>query len=314
MQSGGQMGAFGEKALGAEHDPIVLILHVPTVSDAADSHDWMSNARDLADAGRRVILCDVTAIPDLGTYLAAMPSRPVVISDAAPLEELAALSLASSGGLFCGLITVGADETVLKSLNLSIPVLALSQQEDAEAHIAEMVDYLERYAPREPIHYEAGSDARTLRDALGCFTTGVTIVTTTDVDGAPVGLTANSFTSVSLDPPLVLFCLAKSSSNLEPFSAAEHFAVNVLHMGQQPASSVFARPNPDRFSAVQWETWETGAPIISGSMASFECVRHQVIDAGDHMVFIGRVTRAQYEPHRDPLLYFRGKYRRLHLA
>ncbi|NBB61516.1 flavin reductase [Pseudomonas sp. ODNR1LW] len=177
-----------------------------------------------------------------------------------------------------------------------------------------MLGFLERQAPREALHYQAGSDARTLRDALGCFATGVTVVTTLDEAGQPVGLTANSFSSVSLDPPLILFCLARSSSNLERFQRAEHFAINVLHIGQQPMSGAFARSSAERFDGVAWETWDTGAPILSGSLASFECATHQVVEAGDHLVFIGRVTRARFEPRRDPLLYFRGRYRRLHFA
>jgi flavin reductase (DIM6/NTAB) family NADH-FMN oxidoreductase RutF len=142
----------------------------------------------------------------------------------------------------------------------------------------------------------------------------VTVVTTLDEAGQPVGLTANSFSSVSLDPPLILFCLARSSTNVERFRQAEHFAINVLHIGQQPTSGVFARSQADRFQDVAWETWDTGAPILSGALASFECGTEQIVEAGDHLVIIGRVTRARFEPRRDPLLYFRGKYRRLHFS
>lgn len=190
----------------------------------------------------------------------------------------------------------------------------LATGDQAEVFNAALVEFLERRLPRDPIAYQAGSDARTLRDALGCFGTGVTIVTGLDDAGEPIGLTANSFSSVSLDPPLILFCLAKSSGNLTHFQTAKNFAINVLHIGQQLASNTFARPGTDRFSAVSWETWDTGVPILSGSLASFECDSDQVIDAGDHLVLIGRVTRARFEPRRDPLLYFRGKYRRLHFA
>ena len=142
----------------------------------------------------------------------------------------------------------------------------------------------------------------------------MTVVTTLDADGQPIGLTANSFSSVSLDPPLILFCLSRGSTNLERFQAARHFAINVLHIGQQPMSGVFARSDADRFQDVTWETWDTGAPILSGSLASFECATDRVIEAGDHLIFIGRVLRARFEPRRDPLLYFRGKYRRLHFS
>ena len=91
------------------------------------------------------------------------------------------------------------------------------------------------------------------REVMARFATGVTVVTTLDEQGQPVGLTANSFSSVSLDPPLILFCLARSSSNLERFRRAEHFAINVLHIGQQPMSGVFARSSTERFDGVAWD-------------------------------------------------------------
>ena len=179
---------------------------------------------------------------------------------------------------------------------------------------AVLLDFLERKVPRRPADYIAGSDVRTLRNALGCFATGVTIVTVLDTDGRPVGLTANSFTSVSLDPPLLLVCVATTSSSAATLRSAETFAVNVLHTGQQPASTRFARRDENRFAATSWKAWESGAPIIQHSLASFECERHAVHDGGDHMILVGRVRRARYEPQRDPLLFFRGKYRRLHFS
>jgi len=182
-----------------------------------------------------------------------------------------------------------------------------------DAFNAALLDFLERAAPRAPLRYESGSDPRVLRDALGCFGTGVTIVTTFDKAGEPVGLTANSLTSVSLDPPLILFCLAKSSANLENFTGARGFAVNVLHIGQQPASTRFTRKDGPRFEDTPWEG-HRGSPLLSGSLASFDCERFAVHDGGDHLIFIGLVRYAQFEPHRDPLLFFRGKYRRLHFA
>lgn len=105
---------------------------------------------------------------------------------------------------------------------------------------AYLIDFLERRVPRESPEYRAGSDARTFRDALGCFATGVTVVTAIDPDGVPIGLTANSFTSVSLDPPLLLVCIANSSGSAAILRGADHFAVNVLQIGQQPTSNRFA--------------------------------------------------------------------------
>jgi flavin reductase (DIM6/NTAB) family NADH-FMN oxidoreductase RutF len=188
--------------------------------------------------------------------------------------------------------------------------LVVSDQ--TESFNAVLLDFLERRVPRQPLHFTRGSDARTLRDALGCFATGITIVTTLSSSGTPVGLTANSFTSVSLDPPLLLVCIAKASSSLSIIEAASHFAINVLHIGQQPASERFARRVEGRFAATPCESWGSGVPILSGSLASFECRRHAIHDGGDHLILIGHVERAQFEPRRDPLLYFRGKYRRLH--
>jgi flavin reductase (DIM6/NTAB) family NADH-FMN oxidoreductase RutF/pimeloyl-ACP methyl ester carboxylesterase len=190
----------------------------------------------------------------------------------------------------------------------------LGASERSDAFNALLLEFLERRVPREPIFYEVGSDPRTLRDALGCFGTGIIIATARDANGGPQGLTANSFTSVSLDPPLILFCIAKSSKSLDAFVHSTTFAVNVLHIGQQPASSRFAKRDEDRFGLTAWEVWDTGAPIITGSLASFECDKHGWYDAGDHYIVVGKVLRARYEPQRDPLIYFRGKYRRLHMG
>ncbi len=177
-----------------------------------------------------------------------------------------------------------------------------------------LLDFLERRVPRVTPEFRTGSDARTLRDALGCFATGVTIVTTYDGDGNPVGLTANSFTSVSLDPPLLLVCIANGASSLPALRDNEYFAVNVLQIGQQPASDRFARRGEDRFGETPWTHGEFGSPVLTGSLTSFECKRHEMHDGGDHVILVGQVLKAQFEPRRDPLLYFRGKYRRLHFT
>jgi flavin reductase (DIM6/NTAB) family NADH-FMN oxidoreductase RutF/pimeloyl-ACP methyl ester carboxylesterase len=184
----------------------------------------------------------------------------------------------------------------------------------SEAFLGLLLDFLERKQPRAATEFRAGSDARTLRDGLGCFATGITIVTTVDSAGNPVGLTANSFTSVSLDPPLLLVCIANSATSAPILREAAHFGVNVLQIGQQPASNRFAGKAEERFSATAWSPGETGVPLLDGSLGSFECTRHAVHEAGDHFILIGQVVRAQFEPRRDPLLYFRGKYRRLHFA
>ena len=160
--------------------------------------------------------------------------------------------------------------------------------------------------------YRSGHDPRTLRDALSCFATGVTVVTCVDVAGAPAGLTVNSFTSVSLDPPLLLVCLAKPAASSAALVAASHFAVNVLQTGQQPASIRFSTRDQDRFGTTPWSTGEAGAPILKDSMGVFECERYAVHDGGDHHILIGQVVKATFDAQLDPLLYFRGSYRRLH--
>ena len=160
--------------------------------------------------------------------------------------------------------------------------------------------------------YRTGHDPRTLRDALGCFATGVTVVTCVGDDGRPAGLTVNSFTSVSLDPPLLLVCLAKEAASAAPLTQADSFAVNVLQTGQQPASIRFATRDEDRFGTTPWSRGEGGAPILEDSLGVFECERYAVYDGGDHHILVGRVVKASFDASLDPLLYFRGRYRRLH--
>ena len=160
--------------------------------------------------------------------------------------------------------------------------------------------------------YRTGSDPRTLRDALGCFATGVTVVTCFDGEGNPFGITANSFTSVSLDPPLLLVNVHKSAVSAAALTAAGHFAVNVLQTGQQPASIRFSTRDEDRFGPNDWSKGEYGAPVLGDSLGVFECERHAVHDGGDHHMLVGHVLKASFDPSLDPLLYFRGSYRRLH--
>ena len=160
--------------------------------------------------------------------------------------------------------------------------------------------------------YRTGSDSRTLRDALGCFATGVTVVTCLDSAGQPMGLTANSFTSVSLDPPLLLVCVAKAAASAAALSDAPHFAVNVLQTEQQPDSITFSTRIEDRFGKTRWALGEHGVPLLEGSLSVFECARRDVHEGGDHIILVGEVKRATFDPALDPLLYFRGRYRRLH--
>jgi flavin reductase (DIM6/NTAB) family NADH-FMN oxidoreductase RutF len=160
--------------------------------------------------------------------------------------------------------------------------------------------------------YRSGHDPRTLRDALGCFATGVTVVTCVSADGTPSGLTVNSFTSLSLEPPLLLVCLHRMAASSTALVEASHFAINVLQTGQQPASIRFSTRDEDRFGATPWSRGEAGAPILAESLGVFECERFAVYDGGDHHILVGQVVKASFDASLDPLLFFRGRYRRLH--
>lgn len=156
----------------------------------------------------------------------------------------------------------------------------------------------------------AGGEQRALRDALGRFATGVTVITTGDGSGAVEGLTVNSFASVSLEPPLVLWSLRRESRSLPRFRASGHFAVNVLSSAQQPLSQYFAKPRLDRFAGVDFYTDLTGCPLLPGSLAVFECATRQRIEAGDHVVFIGEVLRCETRAG-TPLVFSHGRYHQL---
>ncbi len=150
-------------------------------------------------------------------------------------------------------------------------------------------------------------DTRALRDAFGTFATGVTVATTTTRDGTPVGFTANSFTSVSLDPPLILVCIADSARGYQAFKRASFFGINILSAGQQDISNVFASRGADKFQAVDWRTSPFGAPALAGVTAFLECAHHSWVDAGDHGILIGRVVNAETSDAK-PLCYHRGRY------
>lgn len=325
------------EVLGHSEDPLVVLL---TRRDNTRGI-WEDVAASLGGAGRQVILLeirepDAAAVPgvaaeveDLRAVLGQLPSRPVVVASTGDawvamqaLEETAA-------ELVTGLVLArlpGADTEAPKAdasfadarRKIPVPVLCLAPEETgaelSETLSAQLIDFLEREVPRVAPQFRQGSDARTLRDALGCFATGVTVVTAVSDEGEPVGLTANSFTSVSLDPPLLLVCISKLAATASVLENARHFAVNVLHIGQQPASRRFSNRDEDRFASTPWTPGLNGVPVLTSSLATFECSRDAVHDGGDHIILVGRVERAQFEPRRDPLLYFRGKYRRLHFS
>ncbi len=150
-------------------------------------------------------------------------------------------------------------------------------------------------------------DAGEFRRALGSFLTGVTIVTTVSAEGEPRGFTANSFTSVSLEPPLVLVCIAKKALGHSAFSTSRGFAINILSENQKAESGIFASKAADKFAAVAWQSGQSGNPLIEGSVAVFDCAMEQVVDAGDHSILIGRVRDFTHNG-AQPLGYSRGTY------
>ncbi len=148
-------------------------------------------------------------------------------------------------------------------------------------------------APVNPAAHPQAFDSRQFRDALGEFATGVTIICARTGDGRYVGLTANSFNSVSLDPPLVLWSLARSSASLGAFETAERYCVNVLSSEQTELARRFSRPHEDRFAGVGYRMGWANAPLIDGCVAWFECTHHAKYRAGDHMVFVGEVATCE---------------------
>lgn len=148
--------------------------------------------------------------------------------------------------------------------------------------------------------------ATEFRQIMGQFATGVTIITTRDGLGTPQGLTINSFASLSLDPPLVMWSLRLNSTSLAAFRGASHFAINILSAEQEDTSKVFARPG-DRFAGIDWQASDSGVPLLKGSLAWIECERFAEYPGGDHVIFVGRVLRARHF-EGAPLLYWRGAY------
>jgi len=142
------------------------------------------------------------------------------------------------------------------------------------------------------------------------YATGITILTVLDWRGDPQGMTANSFTSVSLSPPLILVCIDRQTSILSSFKPGTRFGVNVLQEEQKELSSWFSRSGHDRFSGIAWSTGETGAPLLQGMLATIECEVTQMIEAGDHVVVIGAALHATWR-EGQPLVYFNSSYQSL---
>lgn len=150
-------------------------------------------------------------------------------------------------------------------------------------------------------------DSRQLRNALGRFPTGVTVITTCTPDGKREGLTANSFSALSLDPPLVLWSIVRKSGSLPGFLAAGRFAINVLAADQSELSHRFATRADDKFGGLEVLEGVGGLPLLAGTLASFECETESTLDGGDHVLFVGRVRRIRYATG-EPLIFNAGRY------
>ncbi|MBC7469174.1 MAG: flavin reductase family protein [Ramlibacter sp.] len=146
------------------------------------------------------------------------------------------------------------------------------------------------------------------RTALGMFATGVTIVTARAPDGKVIGLTANSFNSVSLQPPLVLWSLARAAASLSAFSNGSHYAINVLAADQKALAERFALRGADRWKDVVFAEGVGGAPLLDGAAATFECFNRSRYEEGDHIIFVGEVERCSHRPGASPLLFHGGRF------
>ncbi|MCK9380991.1 MAG: flavin reductase family protein [Sulfuritalea sp.] len=158
--------------------------------------------------------------------------------------------------------------------------------------------------------YQHLLDLRRLRDALGDFATGVTVVTARGADGQPVGVTINSFASVSLEPPLVLWSLGLQSPSLEAFESCSHYAVNVLAADQVELAQRFSQSQSDRFAGIESTVGAGGTPLLRGCCAWFECRNEMRYPGGDHMILVGHVESIRRE-EKPPLIFHGGCYRSL---
>jgi len=146
------------------------------------------------------------------------------------------------------------------------------------------------------------------RSALGMFATGVTIITARTADGDLVGLTANSFNSVSLDPPLVLWSLSRSAASMVALSSGSHYAINILAADQKKLAERFAGKSENRWADVEFIDGLSGAPLLAGAVATFECFNRSRYEEGDHVIFVGEVERCEHRAGVSPLLFHGGKF------
>ena len=157
----------------------------------------------------------------------------------------------------------------------------------------------------------AGVSSAEFRHACGRWATGVAVASVMDSDGAPRGLTVSSFTSVSLEPPLILVCLGHNITEIEDFRRAAYFAVSILSEEERAISDRFSKKGYDRFEGVSWLRGQTGVPLLAGALANLECAVHQRISSGDHDILVGEVVHTHVHEGAAPLVHFAGRYRKL---
>jgi len=163
--------------------------------------------------------------------------------------------------------------------------------------------------PRTPSQArEPSFSPQEFRAALGMFATGVTVVTARRPDGTRIGLTANSFNSVSLSPPLVLWSLSRRAGTMPAFRAGSHYAINILAADQRVIAERFAERVADRFAGLSFHDGAAGAPVLEGAVAVFECFNRSRYDEGDHVIFVGEVERCTHRPGAQPLIFHGGRY------
>ncbi|MEM1402176.1 MAG: flavin reductase family protein [Pseudomonadota bacterium] len=152
---------------------------------------------------------------------------------------------------------------------------------------------------------------REFRNSLGQFATGVCLVSAKDEEGIPHAVTVNSFSSVSLSPPLVLWSIQKEANTYDLFLSANNFAISILSASQQELSVAYAQKDGHVLEPQHYQTGSNGAPLIDGAIAAFECTLERVLEGGDHTILLGRVTAVHDAPGQEPLVFFAGKYRSL---
>ena len=172
---------------------------------------------------------------------------------------------------------------------------------EAQALAPQLLPVQQQQHPLEPLE---------LRQVFGQFATGVTIVTTSDQDGEPVGMTVSSFNTVSLDPPLILWCIDRKTGCFDAFNECSQFAIHVLTENQQELSSLFARRGVDKFSALDYHCNEAGVPLLSEYCARIECTVTERFEGGDHLIIVGRVQQMCTQD-QEPLIFHRGRYARI---